>query len=362
MLKSLDSYLYNNLAIFIIVKSKAAVLKEFGKPLVIENIDIQEPKADQVLIEVKGAGVCRTDLRIWKGTEIRPRFQMPIVLGHENAGKVVKVGEMVKGVKPGDNVIVYATWGCNTCRYCKEGKYNVCKDQYVPGQNTNGGFSEYMLVWSEKWLVKLNNLNPIEAAPLADAGTTSMGAVRQALPFIYEYTDPIVLVNGVGGVSSYAIQILKTLVKDITVIAISRSQRNRDFALELGADYAITLDEAKELVDRLSHGLGASVAIDMVGTEESLYKLTKIIAPNSAVVVVGLEGTRIAIPTFEAVVYNKKVLGSNYGTINDLEDVVRLAENNKIRSIITRRSLDEINEAFKDLDEGKIVGRQVIIP
>lgn len=344
------------------MKSKAALLKEYGKPLVLDEVEIPEPKADQVVIKIEGAGVCRTDLRIWKGLEARPGFQLPIILGHENAGRVVEVGDLVKNVKPGDEVIVYATWGCGVCRYCKEGKYPLCRRQYIPGQNTNGGFSEYMLVWSERWLVKLEGLNPVEAAPLADAGTTSMGAIRQALPFIYKFGEPVVLVNGIGGVASYAIQILKSMVKDMILVGISRSKKHRDLALELGADYAVTLDEAKDLVDKLSGGIGASVAIDMVGTEDSVYRLTELIAPDTAVVVVGLEGKRLAIPTFESVVYNKKILGSNYGTINDLEDVVKLARSGKIKAVITKRPLEEINEAFKDLDEGRVEGRQVIIP
>ncbi|MEM0034493.1 MAG: NAD(P)-dependent alcohol dehydrogenase [Saccharolobus sp.] len=343
------------------MKSKAALLREFSKPLSIENVEIEEPKGEEVLIKIQGAGICRTDLRIWKGLEARPTFKLPIILGHENSGKIVKMGELVKGFREGDNVVVYATWGDLTCRYCKEGKYSLCKNQTIPGQTTNGGFSEYMLVRSYRWLVKLNTLNTVEAAPLADAGTTSMGAIRQALPFINKFSDPIVVINGIGGLATYTIQILKAMLNNLTIIAISRKKEHREIALKLGADYAIELKDAEELISKISD-LGASVVIDLVGNEESTYRLSKLLSQEGALILVGIEGKRVSLDTFDTVVWNKKLLGSNYGTLNDLQDVVSLAEKGKIKSLISKESLDNINEAFKRLDEGNIEGRIVITP
>ncbi|WP_338602558.1 NAD(P)-dependent alcohol dehydrogenase [Sulfolobus tengchongensis] len=344
------------------MKSKAALLKKFSEPLSIEEVEIPEPKGEEVLIRVGGAGVCRTDLRIWKGVEAKQGFKLPIILGHENAGTVVEVGENVRDVKKGDNVVVYATWGDLTCRYCKEGKFNVCKNQVIPGQTTNGGFSEYMLVNNYRWLVKLNSLSPIEAAPLADAGTTSMGAIRQALPFLNKFAEPVVIVNGIGGLAVYTIQILKALLKNVIVVGVSRSKKHRDLALELGADYAVEMKEAEKLVDNLTNGLGVPAVIDLVGTEETVYNLTRLLAQEGALILVGMEGKRISMETFDMAVWNKKLLGSNYGNLNDLEDVVRLAESKRIKPYITKLQLEEINKAFKDLDEGRVEGRQVIIP
>ena len=345
------------------VKSKVALLKRFSEPLSIENVDIPEPKGEEVLIKIGGAGVCRTDLRIWKGLEQRPTFKLPIILGHENAGTVVAVGELAEGkVKIGQNVIVYATWGDLTCRYCREGKYFLCKNQVIPGQTTNGGFSEYMIVKSSRWLVNLNTLKPEEAAPLADAGTTSMGAVRKAIPFLNKFGEPVIILNGIGGLATYAIQILRALTNNLTIVAFSRSKKHRDLALELGADYAVEMRDAEALINKLTHGLGASAAIDFVGTEETVYNLTKLLAQDTALVLVGMEGKRISVNVFDITVWEKKILGSNYGTLNDLEDVVKLSENGKIKPYVTKFSLDEINTAFKDLDEGKVEGRQVMTP
>jgi len=345
------------------VKSKAALLKKFSEPLSVEYIDIPEPKGEEVLIKVGGAGVCRTDLRIWKGLEQRPNFKLPIILGHENAGSVVAVGELAEGkVKIGQNVIVYATWGDLTCRYCREGKYFLCRNQTIPGQTTNGGFSEYMTVKSYRWLVNLNTLKPEDVAPLADAGTTSMGAARKAIPFLSKFGEPLIILNGIGGLAVYAIQILRALMDNLMIVAISRSKKHRDLALELGADYAVEMKDAKTLINKLTHGLGASAAIDFVGTEETVYNLTKLLAQDTALVLVGMEGKKISVDVFDTTVWEKRILGSNYGTLNDLEDVVKLSENGKIKPHVTKLSLDEINTTFKDLDEGKVEGRQVITP
>ncbi|BCU71544.1 NAD(P)-dependent alcohol dehydrogenase [Stygiolobus caldivivus] len=344
------------------MKSRAALLREIRKPLSIENIEVKEPKGEEVLVRVEGAGLCRTDLRIWKGLEARPSFRLPIVLGHENAGRVVQIGDKVNGIRVGDRVVVYATWGDLSCRYCREGKFSLCKNQVIPGQTTNGGFSEYLLVPSYRWLVKTSELNPLDAAPLADAGTTSMGAVRKALPFVYKFPLPIIIVNGIGGLAVYVIQILKALVNNAIIVGISRSERHRDLAVKLGADYAVTPNEAEKIVNKLSEGLGASVAIDLVGTEESTHRLGKMLAQEGGIIEVGLEGKNISLDTFDLVVWNKQLLGSNYGTLNDLEDVTRLAEMGKIKSVIVKRKLDEINEALKDLEAGNVEGREVIVP
>ncbi|NON61626.1 NAD(P)-dependent alcohol dehydrogenase [Acidianus sp. RZ1] len=342
------------------MKSRAALLTEYGKPLSMGDIEIPDPVGEAVILKVEGAGVCRTDLRIWRGVEARPGSKLPIVLGHENAGRVYAVGDSVIGLKEGDPVIVYATWGDLSCRYCREGRYSLCKNQVIPGQNTNGGFSEYMYVPSYRWLVKLGSLSPKDAAPLADAGTTSMGAVRSAIPYFSKHSDALVLLNGIGGLAIYLIQILKSLF-NVTVVGISRKEEHRELARKLGADYAIELKELEDLVKRVRPE-GASVAIDLVGTPESVSTLTSALSPGGATVVVGMEGRKVEAINFDLVVWDKAIVGSNYGTINDLNDVVKLTEAGKVRSIITQYSLDDVNSALSSLDSGEVSSRLVITP
>lgn len=341
------------------MKSRAAILKEFGKPLEIGNIEIQEAKGEGVIIKVEGAGMCRTDLRIWKGTEPRPGLKLPFVLGHENAGTVVEVGEEVRDLKKGDKVIVYAVWGDQTCKYCREGKYMLCRNQAVPGQSFYfGGFSEFMYVPSFKFLYKIN-IDPVIAAPLADAGLTSYSAVKKALRFLR--ADSTVILYGFGGLGIYALQVLKILAPYVNVIAVARSEQKLDLIEKLGA-LPSKPEELKSIVDKVTKGNGASVAIDFVGNEESTLNISKNLESGGAIIEVGMEGKNLRIPTFDSVVWEYQLIGSNYGTMNELGEIVNLTERGLIKPYIIKRRLDEINYALNDLEKGEVLGRQVIIP
>lgn len=152
------------------MKSRRMVLGRFSSPLSLESWEVPEPKGEEVIVRVRGAGVCRTDLRIWKGTEAKPGFHLPLVLGHEIAGTVEDFGEAVTGLKKGEGVLVYSAWTDGTCRFCRRGLYNICPHQVIPGQTTDGGFAEHVVVPSHRWLVKLGDVSPVDAAPSPTPG------------------------------------------------------------------------------------------------------------------------------------------------------------------------------------------------
>ncbi|AOL17410.1 alcohol dehydrogenase [Sulfolobus sp. A20] len=333
------------------MKSRAMILKEFGKPLEMGEIEVPEAKKQSVVIRVNGAGVCRTDLRLWKGTEPRPGFKLPFVLGHENAGTVVEVGEDVKGLKRGDKVIVYAVWGDLTCKYCRQGKYMLCRNQAIPGQSYYyGGFSEYLYIPNFMFLYKIN-VDPILAAPLADAGLTSYSAVKKALK--YAKADSSIILYGFGGLGIYALQIIKALAPYLKVYVVTRSKEKLNLIEELGG--IGMRPEELNVKD-------VSVAIDFVGNEESTMRIAKTLESNGVIIEVGMEGDKLSIPTFESVVWEYKLVGSNYGTFNELGELMSLVERNLIKPFVIKRSLEELNEALRDLESGKVLGRQVVIP
>ncbi len=341
------------------MESKAAILKEFDKSFEIDNIRIKEAKGEGVIIRVEGAGMCRTDLRIWKGTEPRPGLKLPFVLGHENAGTVVEVGDEVQNLKKGDKVIVYAVWGDQTCKYCREGKFMLCKNQTIPGQSFYyGGFSEYMYVPSFRFLYKIN-IDPVIAAPLADAGLTSYAAVKKSLRFLKPSST--VILYGFGGLGIYALQALKVLGPYVNIIAVARSEKKLDLIQKLGA-VPSKPGELKSVVNNVSNGNGASVAIDFVGNEDSTMNISKNLESGGAIIEVGMEGKTLRVPTFDSVVWEYELIGSNYGTINELGEVVNLTERGLIKPYIIKRKLEEINDAMHDLEKGEVLGRQVIIP
>ncbi|MFP3310275.1 MAG: NAD(P)-dependent alcohol dehydrogenase [Caldivirga sp.] len=343
------------------MKARALVLREFGKPLRMETIDVKEPGDDEaVLIKVVGAGMCRTDLRLWAGTEPREGFRLPFVLGHENAGVVESVGGKVKGFKPGDKVLVYAIWADWGCRYCRIDKCMQCRDQSIPGQsNYYGGYAEYLYVPDYRYLVKID-IDPVEAAPLADAGLTSYSAVKKAMPYLHPGST--VVVYGVGGLASYAIQYLRHMTPYVTIVAVSRSDEKLKWAEELGAHYAVHPGELGDMVKKLSPE-GASVILDFVGNGDSA-KAIPLLEPGGAVILVGMEGRDYPIPVFDTVAWQFTVIGSNYGSISEMEEMVHFIRDHGIKSYVERIPLDEdaVNEALNRLREGRVLGRFVITP
>lgn len=343
------------------MRVKALVLEEFNKPLRLRTIDIKEPGDDEsVLIRVIGAGMCRTDLRLWAGTEPREGFKLPFVLGHENAGVVEAVGNRVKGFKPGDRVLVYAIWADPNCRYCRVDKCMQCRGQSIPGQsNYYGGYAEYLYVPDYRYLVKID-IDPAEAAPLADAGLTSYSAVKKAIPYLRP--GSVAIAYGVGGLASYAIQYLRKMTPYVTIVAVSRSDEKLKWAEELGAHYAVHPSELSRLIKDLSAD-GASVMLDFVGNEESA-KAIPLLEPGGAVILVGMEGKDYPIPVFDTTVWQYVVIGSNYGSLSEMEEMVRFVKDNGIKSYIEKIPLTEeaVNEALIRLKEGKVLGRFVITP
>ena len=334
----------------------------FSRPLEEFTFELSYPSREGVTLKVGGAGMCRTDLRLWVGKEPRPGFKLPFVLGHENAGYIDELGEDVpENFKKNDAVVVYSVWGDLTCSSCRDGKYMLCKDQKIPGQSYYfGGYSEYMEVPSYRFLVKLDDLDPADAAPLADAGVTSLSAVRKSLPLLIP--GSVVIAYGVGGLASYGIQFLKLLSPTSTVVAVSRSKEKLEWAMSLGADYTTAPDGLEDIVANLSRGSGSSAAIDFVGTEESTTRIAPCLGVGGVLVEVGMEGEKLSLPTFGTTVWQWQLIGSNYGTFNELVQTVDLVKTGKIKSHLTKVRLREANEALMGLQKGTVLGRYVLIP
>ncbi len=347
------------------MKSRAAVLHQFNEKLTIEEIEVREPKGEAVLIKILGAGVCGSDVEIWKGNIQREGFSLPFVLGHENVGEVIKIGEDVKNLVPGDKVIVYSVWSDLTCSFCLEGKFNLCPRMAVPGQSYfYGGFSEYMYIDSYRFLHKINANNLPEFAPIADAGTTSYAAVKKALAELGNRTNSTVVVYGVGGIALYTIQILKALAPYISIIAVSRKDEKLTFAEKIGADFAVKPNELERTIKSVTAEDGRVSVIDLVGSNESISNIIKSLSSrmNSSIILVGLYGKEATFPIFDLVGTEKKIIGSNYGTMQDLIDATTLLEKGKIKSYIIKHPLDEVNLALSEIQRGEEIGRHVLIP
>ncbi len=342
---------------------KAARLRDYGKPLSIEQVE--SPKlldSTGVIVKISGCGFCHSDLRIITG-ERKLTFNLPYVLGHENSGYVHEIGNNVVGFKIGDPVIVYGAWGCRKCKICLSGDEQLCNEPRWPGVSKEypGGFSEYLYVPTYKYLIKVEG-DTTTLAPLTDAALTAYRAVKKACS-LHAPTSHSVLI-GIGGLGVYALQFLKLLTKS-SLIAIDAVEEKLNLALKLGADFTglvqstITLDEQ---IVKWTENLGADVVLDFVGNESSINLALKVLAKQGAYVAVGLGGGKVDIPA-TALIRNEVILtGSRWGSYQELIEVYQYYKKGKLKVLSQKRPLEEINKVVDEMKRGEIQGRAVLVP
>ncbi len=317
----------------------AAVLRSFGAPLVVEDRAEPVPRPGGVVVRVLGTGVCHTDLHVIEGAFEGTR--LPLVLGHEIAGSVEGIGD----------VLVHGAWGCGDCSYCARGEEQLCARCVSPGFEADGGFAGSVAVPSEKYLVPLDGLDPTIAAPLADAGLTPYRAVRRVRGWIADEESARVIVIGAGGLGQFTIQYLK-LLTTARVIAVDVDESKRTRAVDLGADQALTPDE---------DAAPADVVLDLVGTEETLAMASRIVQPGGIVMLVGEAGGSLGfgMRTFP---WEAHLTTSIWGSRSDLDAVLELARTGSITWDVEALPLSRVNEALQRLRDGRVTGRLVLVP
>lgn len=318
--------------------------------------------ADEVVVRVGAAGLCRTDLHIiegvWKEIMDPEGVLLPYVMGHENAGWVEDVGSGVRSVKPGDAVICHPLRSCGICLNCRYGNDMHCENGLFPGLGLDGGFAEYF-VTSERALIKLNpNVTPLEVAPMADAGITAYRAARRAAALLRPGAYCVLL--GIGGLGHIALQSLHA-ISGCRIIAIDRQPAARQLARELGADFV--LDGGPDVVEEVREisGGGAQVVIDFVGELGIENLCWKMVRKGGQMLVVGYGG-RIEVPTVHLVVEEINVGGSLVGNYTELVELMELNADGKVRMHYTQYALDDINTALDDFKNRRFAGRGVIVP
>jgi len=337
---------------------KAARLHALRQPLRIDEVTTPLVARDEVLIRIAGAGVCHSDLHIRSGEfPLPPGFDLPLTLGHENAGYVEAVGPDVTSIRRGDAVAVWGGRGCGSCRICRQGDEQCCNMALWVAA---GGYAELMHVPSERFLIPLDGLDPVAAAPLADAGLTPYRAIRKVLPHLYP--GAAVVVVGIGGLGHMALQILKAVAPSTRNIAVDVARDRLDAARTLGASDAVDAggDPAGE-IRRLTGGEGAQAVIDLVGSDASLRTAAGAVGRMGIIVVVGLGGGTLPY-SFLGVRAECTVTCSYWGSYNEFREVLALARGGHIRPVVRRYPLEQVNEALDSLERGEVHGRAVITP
>jgi alcohol dehydrogenase, propanol-preferring len=349
----------------------SARIHEYQKPLSVDGIP--KPmltRGEQVLVKVAAAGLCHSDLHLLNGDwkDVVP-VPLPITPGHEVSGWVEEIGDSVpQGIlDEGDLVAIFGGWGCGICIHCKGGDEQLCKFATWPGLSSfDGGFSEYILVPSYRFLIKVDKkyrLKPEELAPLTDAGLTPYRAIKKVRHLLGPGT--YIAVVGIGGLGSYGIQYAKLLAPTSNIIAIDRSAGKLNLAEKLGADYTLNSKESQDIkseIFKITEDKGVNVVIDCVGAEETITHSARILSKSGVLVVVGLFGNQIKIPLVSSVFNENQVICSFWGNYSELCEVIELAKQGKVKHTVRSFPLDAINEAIKLLRSGEVNGRAVIIP
>jgi propanol-preferring alcohol dehydrogenase len=336
---------------------KAALLREFKKPLTIEEVDRPKPGAGEVLIEVEACGVCHSDLHVADGdwTQLAGIVKKPLILGHEIAGRVVEKGSAVRDLQIGDRVgVPWIHWTCGECEFCREGNENLCTGQQITGVTVDGGYAEFVRAPASHALKIPDGLSSVDAAPLFCAGVTVYRALKQAKVIAGQR----LAVFGVGGLGHLAVQIARVLGADVTAIDISEKKLN--LAKSLGASAtlnAVTADVVKELrkIGGVHVALVASAA--KAAYEMAFYCLR----PTGILCVVGLPAENICFPPILMAAAEVRIQASAVGTRQDLREVLALAAGGKIRCHVGTRLLSEANQALDLLRRGQVSGRIVLV-
>lgn len=337
---------------------KAARLHEYGKPLQIDDVPIPEVKGDEVLVRMAGAYVCSSDLDLMSGTI--PVARLPLTLGHNNAGYVEQVGPDVPGLKEGASVAVFGGWGCGHCRFCRQGEEQLCSLTTWVGFGVDGGYAQYLHVPAHRHLIKLDELDPIEATPFIDAGLTPYRAIKRTLPYLYPGSVAVIL--GVGNLGYFAVQIMKAISPGSRIIAVDVTDDRLQLASKLGANHAVDArSDAAVEIKKLTGGEGAQAIIDTVGSDSTLKTAAAVVARKAIIMLVGLAGGTLPF-SFLGLPSECVVTSSVWGSYTELEEMLALAAAGKVRARIQRFPLEDINEVFYLLEKGQIQGQAVITP
>lgn len=343
---------------------KAARVVRYGEDVVLD--EIPEPKVEKptdVIVKILAAGVCRTDLHILSGgmKDATGNPPLPFTLGHENVGIILDKGSAVNGLEIGDRVIMHPQIGCGLCLPCRTGDDMHCANPKSPGlDGTDGGFAEYLKV-SERSIVKLKNgSDPVEVAPLADAGVTVYHAVRKILP--YASPGRTIAVIGLGALGQIAVQLLKVM-SNSRLIGIDNSEKKLRNAEKYGVD-VLSLpgeDGAVSRVRQASGGIGADIVLDFVGEHDTPSSALSMLARGGIYSVVGYGG-ELNVQTLQLVGMELSIIGNLVGSYRDLVDLMALYYEGKVKIETEKFPLSDAQKALTKLSVGEIMGRAVLLP
>lgn len=360
---------------------RAAILEEYGKPLVVDDVDLAPPRAGEVRVRIRATGVCHSDLSVRNGTLPWPA---PAVLGHEGAGEVVEIGDGVRSVTPGDHVVVSWVPTCGNCFFCSRDQAQLCStyrfslgrmDDGTSRLSRNGveishginaaTFAEETVL-RENSVVKIPDDVPFDIAALIGCGVlTGVGA---AINTAQIKPGERVAVIGCGGVGLNVIQGCRIAGASV-IVAIDPVQSKREAALRFGATHACVPEEAEALTRSLTDDIRPDAVFEVVGRTSLQRMAFDLTRPGGRAVMVGAAPVteETTFPTLGFLFFERKVLGCYYGSCNPRRDTARIVDlwragRLDLEGLVTEKlPLDAVNDAFEAIEAGTTL-RTVLIP
>jgi len=333
---------------------QAAVVREFGKDLTIEDVPVPQPGHRQVLVKLVSSGVCHTDLHAAEGDwPVKP--SPPFIPGHEGVGAVVGIGEGVKSLKIGDLVGCAWLWSaCGKCQYCSTGWETLCEEQLNAGYSVDGSFGQYMLI-DARYAVRIPaGADLVQVAPILCAGVT----VYKGLKMTEARPGQWVVISGIGGLGHIAVQY--AVAMGLRVAAVDIADDKLALAKKHGAELVVNAltEDPIEVVQRVT---GGAHGVLVTAVHPSAFGQSIHMARRGATIVFnGLPAGDFPASIFEIVLKGLTVRGSIVGTRQDMREALDFYSRGQINATVSTRDLSEINAIFDEMKHGKIDGRVVI--
>lgn len=326
---------------------KAAVVRSFDQPLVIEDVPVPEPGPEQVLVRVETCGLCHTDIHAAHGEwPVKP--SPPFIPGHEGVGIIERVGPgNDHGLQAGMRVALpWLGYACGDCRYCNSGRETLCEAQINTGYGMDGAFAEYAVGYARHVVRVPDGIDPADAAPLTCAGVTTYKAVKAS----GARSASLVAVFGAGGLGHLAVQY--AAITGAEVVAVDINPERLQTALRVGAHHVVNPLEEDPIaaIQRLG---GADQAIATAVNPSAFEQAHGALARGGTLVCVGLPAHNgMTLPIFETVLGGLTVAGSIVGTHQDVVEVFELHRRGKTQVERQDARLDDVNQAIDDVLDG----------
>ena len=336
-------------------KMHAAVVEQFGQPLVLRDWDMPSPGPGQIVVKTEACGVCHTDLHAAQGDwPLRPT--PPFIPGHEAIGSVVAVGAGVTIVKEGDRVgVPWLYSACGHCEYCLSGWETVCGTAKFSGYTMNGGFAEYILADPNYVAHIPNGLSSIAAAPIICAGITTYKGIKETGSKPGDW----IAISGVGGLGHLAIQY--AIAMGLKVCAIDVDDRKLDHAKRLGAELAFNAETGNPAAELKAATNGGAHGVLITAPSLTAFKQgVAMTRKRGTCVLVGLPAGEFPVPLFDVVANCITVRGSFVGTRKDMAEALDFAVEGKVKADLEIQPLSSVNSILDRLKLGEVASRVVL--